>query len=90
MTVSINNEEIERLLDEIVEMTGESRREALHKALEERRQRLALPADERAPEGRLFAFLRDEMWPQIPAELLGTPLSKQEQEDILGYGEWGV
>ena len=41
-------------------------------------------------EVRLFAFLTDEIWPQIPPELLGTHLSKQEEEKILGYGEIGV
>jgi hypothetical protein len=38
----------------------------------------------------LLAFLQDEIWPQIPKELLGTRLTKAEEEEILGFGEDGV
>jgi antitoxin VapB len=89
MALNIKNKDVERLLDEVIKITGESKTEAVRRALEERRQRLALRAGARPDEVRLFAFLKDEVWPQIPAELLGTRLSKQE-EDILGYGEIGI
>jgi antitoxin VapB len=39
---------------------------------------------------RILAFLEEEVWPQIPASVLGTQLSKEEEEAILGYGEQGV
>ena len=90
MALNIKNSDVEILLDEVVKITGESKTEAVRKALEERRQRLALRAGARPDEVRLLAFLIDEIWPQIPAELLGTRLSKQEEEKILGYGEIGV
>jgi len=90
MAINIKNKDVERLLDEVVKMTGESKTEAVRKALEERQQRLALRAGARADEVRLFTFLQDEVWSQIPPELLGTHLSKQEEEEILGYGEIGV
>lgn len=90
MAVNIKNEDVERLLDEVVKITGETKTEAVRKALEERQQRLALRAGARADEVRLFTFLQDEVWPQIPADQLGTRLSKQEEEKILGYGEIGV
>lgn len=90
MALNIKNEDVERLLDEVVNITGETKTEAVRKALEERRQRLALRAGARADEVRLFTFLQDEVWPQIPADLLGTRLSKEEEEEILGYGELGV
>ena len=90
MAVNIKNEDVERLLDEVVKITGETKTEAVRKALEERQQRLALRAGARADEVRLFTFLQDEVWPQIPADLLGTRLSKQEEEEILGYSEIGV
>ena len=35
-------------------------------------------------------FLRDEVWPQVPAEVRGQKISKAEREDILGYGPEGV
>ena len=59
---------------------------AVCKALEERQQRLALQIGARPDEERFLAFLKDEIWSQIPAELRGTRLSKEEEE-ILGYGE---
>jgi antitoxin VapB len=90
MALNIKNEDVERLLNEVVRMTGESKTEAVRKALEERRRQLALRSGGRVEEVRLFAFLEDELWPQIPTDLLGTWLSKQEEEDILGYGEAGV
>ena len=42
MALNIKNQDVENLLDEVVQMTGESKTEAIRKALEERRQRLAL------------------------------------------------
>ncbi len=90
MSLNIKNPEVERLLDDIVGMTGESKTEAIRKALDERRQRLVLHAVAPRSEARLLAFLEDEIWPQIPPELLGKPITKEEEEAILGYGELGV
>lgn len=90
MSLNIKNADVERLIDDIVQFTGESKTEAVRKALDERRQRLALQAVMPRNEARLLAFLEDEIWPQVPPELLGTRLSKAEEEAILGYGEDGV
>lgn len=35
-------------------------------------------------------FLEREIWSQIPASVLGKPVSKKEREEILGYGPDGV
>jgi antitoxin VapB len=87
MTLKIENEDIEILLEEIVTITGESKTGALRKALEERRQRLAMSSFNADGRRDLLSFLQDEIWPQIPPELLGTRLTKAEEENILGYGE---
>ena len=42
MALNIKNKDVERLLDEIVAISGEFRTEAVRQALEERRRRLAL------------------------------------------------
>jgi antitoxin VapB len=91
MSLNIKNADVERLLDELVRLTGESKTEVVRKALEERRQRLALqiPIQQDETE-RILAFLEEEIWPQIPASVLGTGLSKEEEAAILGYGEHGV
>ena len=90
MSVNIKNPDVERLLDEVVRLTGESKTEAIRKALDERRQRLALQVVAPRSEARMQAFLEEEIWPQVPPDVLGTTITKAEEEAILGYGEDGV
>jgi antitoxin VapB len=88
--VNIDDHDIESTLDEIVRLTGESKTEAIRKALDERRQRLLAQTVTPRSKARLLAFLEDEIWSQIPPELMSRPLTKEEEEDILGYGEVGA
>ena len=81
MTININNSSVEQLLDEITQLTGESRTEAVRKALEERHHRLATQAVAQDRVG-LLAFLQKEVWPQIPADQIGVRLTK---EALLGF-----
>lgn len=90
MALNIKNKEVENLLEEVVRLTGESKTEAVRKALEERHHRLSLRLAKGKDKRRFQAFLEEEIWPQIPPELLGTELTKEEEEEILGYGELGV
>ena len=90
MSLNIKNPEVETLVEEIVRITGESKTEAIRKALDERRRRLLAQAVTPRNESRLIAFLEDEIWSQIPAELMGRPITREEEEAILGYGEAGV
>ena len=41
-------------------------------------------------EERLTRFLEEEIWPLIPPDQLGRPLSKAEREEILGFGADGA
>jgi hypothetical protein len=90
MPVNIDDQDIENILDEIVRLTGESRIEAIRNALDERHRRLLAQTVTPRSEARLLAFLEDEIWSPIPSELLGQPLTIEEEETILGYGEAGV
>lgn len=90
MALNIKNHTVEKLLDDIVSLTGESKTEAVKKALEERHYRLKLNPTQTKSRERLFEFLEEEIWSQIPNDLLGKSMSKQEKESILGYGEDGV
>ena len=90
MSLNIKNSEVERLIDDIVGMTGESNTEAIRKALDERRQRLVLHTVAPRSEARLLAFLENEIWPQVPPEVLGKAITKEEEEAILGYGDLGI
>jgi len=90
MSLNIKNAQVVELLEEVVQMTGESKTEAVRKALEERSHRLALKFVRSHGEKRLYAVLEDEIWPLVPPELVGTRLTKTEEESILGYGDVGA
>ena len=90
MALNIKNQDVEKLLEEVVQMTGETKTEAVRKALAERHRRLKLRSLTPRSDIRLLTFLEDEVWPRIPADQLGKRLSKEEKEAILGLGEFGV
>ncbi|NOX61167.1 MAG: type II toxin-antitoxin system VapB family antitoxin [Chloroflexi bacterium] len=90
MALSINDREVENLIEHIVQVTGETKIEAVRIALTERYQRLARPSMPKDRRKRLLQFLENEVWPQIPSDQRGRRLSKEEEEAILGIGEAGV
>jgi antitoxin VapB len=89
MALNLKNDDVERLAAEVARLTGESKTEAIRKALEERRRRLkaVAPAERRA---RLLGLLRGRVWPSIPKDQLGRRLTPAEEDAILGYGGDGV
>ena len=90
MALNIKNQDVENILNEVVQITGESKTVAVLRALEERRQRLSFQLNSHQNETHLLSFLQDEIWPQVPLELRGSTLTKEEEEAILGYGEMGI
>lgn len=90
MSLNIKDEDAVRLAGEVAMLAGESKTRAVKVALQERRERLAFTAASTARGAGLRRFLELEAWPQIPAEVLGQPVSRTEREAILGYGEGGV
>jgi antitoxin VapB len=89
VALNLKNAEVERLAAEVARLTGETKTEAIRKALEERRRRLRAPARS-ARRARLLAFLETKVWPTIPPDQLSRRLSRAEEEEILGYGPGGV
>ena len=89
MALNIKNEDAERLAAEVAEMAGETKTEAIRRALEERQVRLATAEGER-PEARLRRFLEEELWPSIPETERGRRLTPAEEDELLGYGPEGV
>jgi antitoxin VapB len=89
VALNLKNVEVERLASEVARLTGESKTEAIRRALEERRQRLKGPvsAERRA---RVLRFLKTKVWATIPKEQLGRRLSGDEEDALLGYGPDGV
>lgn len=90
MALNIKDEETERLAREVAALTGESKTGAIRTALRERRERLALQRSAGDTERALRTFLEDEVWPVLPAQMVGHAPSPEEQEAILGYGPEGV
>jgi antitoxin VapB len=89
MALNIKDAETVRLAAEVAAMTGESKTRAVRVALEERKRRLGLRGDRGDRGDSLRRFLEHEVWPQIPPDLLGKGISREEQEAILGYGPEG-
>ena len=90
MPLNIKNPSVEQLVDEVARLTGESKTEAVRRALEERRARVSVEAAVRSRRHRLLRFLELEVWPLVPDDELGRTLSREEEESILGYGPEGV
>jgi len=90
MSLNLKNAEVERLVEEVAAMTGESKTEAVRQALAERKERLSLFVVRRDRKEEVLRFLQTEVWPRIPPDLLGRGLSQEEQDEILGYGPNGV
>ena len=89
MPLNIKNADVERLASEVARLTGESKTEAIRRALEERKRRLkgSTAAGRRT---RVIKFLARKVWPTIPKNQLGRRLTRDEEDAILGYGPAGV
>lgn len=82
MSLNIRNPEAERLAAELAELTGETKTEAVRKALEDRLAKLR-----RADVGRSLADELDE----IASRFAGLPIRDDRPADeILGYDENGL
>ncbi|MGH9200101.1 MAG: type II toxin-antitoxin system VapB family antitoxin [Vicinamibacterales bacterium] len=89
MALNLKNTDVERLAAEVARLTGESKTEAIRRALEERQRRLkrSTTAERRA---RVLDLLKKRVWPSIPKQQRGTRLTRKEEDEILGYGPEGV
>lgn len=89
MALNLKNAEVERLAAEVARLTGESKTEAIRRALLERRSRLkGKPIAARR--AKVLAFLTARVWPTIPADQLGRRMTRAEEDEILGHGAGGV
>jgi antitoxin VapB len=90
MALNIKNDEVERLAAEVAKMAGETKTEAIRKALVERKGRLGAAAIDEQGQSKLLRFLEEEVWPRVPKKVLGRRLTRKQREDILGYGPRGM
>lgn len=89
MALNIKNADVERLAADVARLTGESKTEAIRRALDERKRRLqsASTAQRRT---RVLRFLEQKVWAGLPASEKGRRLSRAEEDEILGFGPGGV
>jgi antitoxin VapB len=89
MALNLKNAEVERLAAAVAQLTGESKTEAIRRALDERRQRLSQTSSADRRE-RVLKFLKKTVWSKLPKTELGRRLSRAEEDEILGFGPDGV
>ena len=90
MALNIKDSETIHLADELAALTGETKTRAVKTALEERETAACarpLAQRARAASGR---STRREIWPQVPLEVLGKAISREQARTMLGYGPEGV
>jgi antitoxin VapB len=94
MASNFADKETEKLAAEVAKLAGESEEEAVRQALFERRDRLRDESGQKRRRPRtkeeMLHYLETEIWPLIPEENRGGPaITKEEKEEILGYGPEG-
>ncbi len=67
MALNIKNPQVEDLVAEVAQLTGESKTEAIRRALEERRERLSFHVVHQDRTAELRSFLEREVWSVIRA-----------------------
>jgi antitoxin VapB len=89
MGLNIKNTEVERLAGEVAGLAHETKTEAIRRALLERRARLQARAGKSSGRKGLREYLEHSVWPLMPPHELGRVLSREQEDQILGYGPEG-
>lgn len=94
MALNIEDEETQKLAREVAKITGDTELGAVREALREKKRRLEPGVAGKRAKGKekprsMQEWLETEIWPRVPKEELGKPLTKEEVEDILGLGPEG-
>lgn len=87
MALNIKNREVEQLASEIAERTGETKTETILRALKQRKQ--TLDVETKKKKRNVLRYLERHIWPFIPPEVRGKTITKEEREEMLGYGPDG-
>jgi antitoxin VapB len=88
MGLNIKNSVVEQLAAEVANLAGETKTEAIRRALLERRARLRAQG-KRSKSAGLREYLERNVWPLIPQDELGRVLTREQEDQILGYGPEG-
>lgn len=86
MALSIEHADVQCVAAEVASLTGETKTEAIRRALLERNASLTIHRVSVSRKDRLEKFLRVCVWPSIPENIKGSRLTRMEREILLGYG----
>ena len=89
MALNIKNAELESLAAEVAKLARESKTEAIRVALKERAVRLKSYRGKLSRAERIDAAL-ERFREEVSNGDFGRPLTKEEEEHILGFGPDGV
>jgi antitoxin VapB len=89
MALNIKNKEVEELATEVSRMAGETKTEAIRRALAARKAELEAGGGKPDRKKHLLEYFQREVWPYVPPGELGRVLTREEEDDILGYGPNG-
>ncbi len=89
MGLNIKNTSVEQLAAEVAGLARETKTEAIRKALLERRARLLASGGRSKGRLGLRSYMEKSVWPLIPKVEIGRVLSREEENQILGYGPEG-
>ena len=88
MALNIKNPEVDRLAAEIAASTGETKTEVIRQALLMRLRRLGLPSSEERWDA-IRTELERGVWSRLPPTVRGHGLSKEQQDEAVGFGPEG-
>jgi antitoxin VapB len=89
MALNIKNKEVEELATEVSRMANETKTEAIRQALVARKAELEAGGGRPDRKKRLLEYFQREVWPNMPPGELGRVLTREEEDEILGYGPNG-
>ncbi len=87
MALTMKNPEVVRLADELSRLTGETKTEAVRRALVDRRLKLVQRGGLLDRRTRIVEFLESELWPLVPPDQLGRAMADDEIHALLGSEE---
>jgi antitoxin VapB len=89
MALNIKNPEVVQLATEVARLAGETKTEAIRQALIERKVRLQARGGKVGRKESLLEYFERDVWPFVPVDQLGKTLTREEEDEILGYGPNG-
>jgi antitoxin VapB len=90
MALNIKNVEVERLATEVAELAHETKTEAIRRALEDRKFKLQSRVTSKDRTRGIYEYLERYVWPYVPDDVRGKTITREEREELLGYGPDGV